>query len=401
MNRKIWKNGARLLAGAALALLPLACGSSKTEGGRVTCTALAPLECGGGQGVSAPYAGRIGEALVVAGGCNFPDVPAADGGDKVFYRTIYRLEQPAEDESAGWQAVGQLPVAAAYGVSVTVPQGIVCVGGSDGSQSLRRVWLLRADGEAGYATDSLPDLPEPLDNAAGAYCGDAVYVAGGQSNGDTSPRAFRLAWPGGRQWEELPTPPGGARLQPVAAAAGKRFCLMGGYVPPSDDGDEARLQAGGCMYDPATGQWTETAPLRLEGDTALRALVGAVGAASADGRRLLFAGGVNGERFLRAVNRPLLLQQAQTDGDNERVADLEAEGTAYLRHPEAWYRFGEAIVAYDPAADTWTRVADFPQLARAGAALIPWDNRWYVVNGESKPGVRSCDVTAVDFPASR
>ena len=31
------------------------------------------------QGVSAPYAGMLGDRLVVAGGCNFPGVPAARG----------------------------------------------------------------------------------------------------------------------------------------------------------------------------------------------------------------------------------------------------------------------------------------------------------------------------------
>nr|MDE5638509.1 hypothetical protein [Odoribacter sp.] len=37
------------------------------------------------QGVSAPYAGMSGDRLVVAGGCNFPGVPAAEGGEKVYY----------------------------------------------------------------------------------------------------------------------------------------------------------------------------------------------------------------------------------------------------------------------------------------------------------------------------
>ena len=39
-------------------------------------------EQGMDQGVSACYAGSIGHTLVMAGGCNFPDVPAADGGAK-------------------------------------------------------------------------------------------------------------------------------------------------------------------------------------------------------------------------------------------------------------------------------------------------------------------------------
>ena len=46
-----------------------------------------PIEAG----VSAPFAGFVGDWLVVAGGCNFPDVPAAEGGQKVYYREVYAL----------------------------------------------------------------------------------------------------------------------------------------------------------------------------------------------------------------------------------------------------------------------------------------------------------------------
>ena len=35
------------------------------------------------KGVSALYAGVIDGNLLIAGGCNFPDTPAADGGKKV------------------------------------------------------------------------------------------------------------------------------------------------------------------------------------------------------------------------------------------------------------------------------------------------------------------------------
>lgn len=375
------------------------CRPAEVPDGKITCTALAPLEVGGGQGVSAPFAGRIGDALVVAGGCNFPDVPAADGGEKVFHRTIYLLEHP-DDTLAEWQRVGEMPVAAAYGIGITVPQGLVCIGGTDGRQSLRGVWLLRSDGAGGFVTDSLPDLPEGLDNGAGALCGDALYVAGGQTDGTLSLRAFRLKWPGGRQWEELPVPPGGARLQPVAAATDSCFYLLGGFVPPSDD-EPGRLQLGGCVYNAVTGRWSETVPFCLPGDTVCRALVGAVGGLSPDGSCLLFAGGVNADRFLRAVNRPLLLQQAIAAGNDSLAAELEAEGAAYLRHPAEWYRFSGAVLAYRLADSTWMQVAAFPQLARAGAALVVGERRWYVVNGESMPGIRSCAVSALDFPRGR
>ena len=44
------------------------------------------------QGVAAPFAGMSGYELIVAGGCNFPEVPAAEGGEKRFYADIFALD---------------------------------------------------------------------------------------------------------------------------------------------------------------------------------------------------------------------------------------------------------------------------------------------------------------------
>ena len=41
------------------------------------------------QGVSAAYAGILNDKLILAGGCNFPDVRAAEGGKKRFYKGVY------------------------------------------------------------------------------------------------------------------------------------------------------------------------------------------------------------------------------------------------------------------------------------------------------------------------
>ena len=47
--------------------------------------ALPQLQVNGSQGVSAPFAGVSNGHVLVAGGCNFPGVPAAEGGRKVFF----------------------------------------------------------------------------------------------------------------------------------------------------------------------------------------------------------------------------------------------------------------------------------------------------------------------------
>ena len=59
---------------------------------------LAPLPSGSSQlpqqGVAACFAGVSQNALIVAGGCNFPDDPVYDGGQKRYYADIFVLETP-------------------------------------------------------------------------------------------------------------------------------------------------------------------------------------------------------------------------------------------------------------------------------------------------------------------
>ena len=144
-----------------------------------TYTAQSPLRVGSAQGVSAPFAGRVAGSVWVAGGCNFPDVPAAEGGKKKMYADVYALT-PAEGNGANWHKVGQLPRPLAYGVGLSVPEGLVCIGGTDGQSSRAEAYLLSADGAAGFSCTSLPSLPVALDNMAGAYGGGSQFLGDGQ-----------------------------------------------------------------------------------------------------------------------------------------------------------------------------------------------------------------------------
>ncbi|MDE7125553.1 MAG: sialate O-acetylesterase [Muribaculaceae bacterium] len=75
------------------------------------------------KGVSAAFAGRLGNRTVVAGGANFPDVPAAKGGKKAYYDDVYYLP----DGGKKWmKAKGRLPYKVAYGASFTTEEGIIC-----------------------------------------------------------------------------------------------------------------------------------------------------------------------------------------------------------------------------------------------------------------------------------
>lgn len=359
----------------------------------VTIRSLQPLSVNGKQGVSAPFAGRAGDALLVAGGCNFPDASAAQGGSKVFYNTVHLLTDPA-GEGSPWKEAGRLPAARAYGVGVTVPEGVVCIGGTDGTQSTADVTLLTVT-EGAVHTHTLPSLPVALDNMGGAFGAGYIYVVGGQSNGIPSNAAFRLAYPGGKEWERLTDYPGAARLQPAVAiqnaATGPRLYVMGGYNGP--DGSIAGVvHTDGLAFNPQTQEWAPTAPIAPNGK--VMTLVGASGVPSGCAH-IIFIGGVNADIFRAAINRPVERSEAEKRGDTLCVARLDNEAATYLSHPIDWYKFNNELVIYHTITDTWTTEARSPLLARAGAAVVPFGNDWIVVNGESKPGIRSSDVTAV------
>ncbi len=355
--------------------LPLLAQEAPAEGNdnkynSVTYRSLPALSVEGGQGVSGAYAGAIdGNTLLVAGGCNFPGVPAAEGGAKKFYADIYALT--SLDGEGAWQKVGELPAAAAYGVGVsTGSNSVVCIGGSDGAVSLNAVYEIKlTNGKA--AISELPALPIALDNMAGAYGNGGIYIAGGQSNGTPSMAAFFLK-DGAKEWQRLPDVPGAARIQPAAAvqngSIGALFCLFGGFSPTTADAPGA-VHHDGVIYDTKTNSWRFTSPM----DASL-SLVGGAAAPSGCAHIVCF-GGVNADIFENAING--------------------GADSLYLKHEPAWYKFNDEILIYHTITDTWVTESRNPLLARAGASLIPCGGEWYIVNGESKPGIRATDTTAV------
>ena len=104
---------------------------------RVSVTPASPMS----NAVSGHYAGWVKGALATYGGCNFPDVPCADGGQKVYYPK-------------------------AYGASVQVPGGVVYLGGMNAERSLSECeFISAADG----TSTPIASLPKAVDNFAATY----------------------------------------------------------------------------------------------------------------------------------------------------------------------------------------------------------------------------------------
>ena len=325
-------------------------------------------EQGFDKGVSACYCGVINGYLYIAGGCNFPDKPVAEGGKKRFYKAIYAAKLNAEGNRLEWKTVGQMPQPAAYGVSVTYENSLIFVGGNNETGGLTTAIRLRPTA-TGMQQEALPSLPHALDNMAGAVVGHILYVVGGNCAGVATQKTWSLDLKNTAKegWKEEPSIPGIARVQPIAATLeGGLLGVWGGFAPKTDS-KAAQLAMNGASYNAGCGTWTALpVPTDAIGE---EVFTGGATAIATPQKGVVVAGGVNKDVFLAAINKL-------------------PEG--YLLHEPEWYRFNSRVLCYRDGA--WTQLLQHPSVARAGCALAYWDGWVYVVGGELKPGIRTPEI---------
>lgn len=344
---------------------------------RVLTSTVSPGNDAFEKGVSACFSGMVSGKLMIAGGSNFPDVPAVDGGIKRYYRDIYVADVP-DGSLVSWRKVGELPQPAAYGVSVSAGDGVICVGGINAGGSLSDVYRIRL--ENGKARiESLPSLPFALDNMAGALWNDVLYVAGGNKSGKVSNCfCFLDLTELSVGWRELPGFPGFPRLQPVCSVqmnevSEMSFYLWGGFTLPAD-GAVPTMSVDGYSYSFSAGQWQ---PLPPPVDKAGEPVSLGGGAATAMGDSLIFClGGVHKDIFMLGFRTPSF---------------------EYMAHPAGWYRFNNRLLVYNVRSRRWTEIARTSNVARAGAALVSDGNDFFYINGELKPGIRTPDITKISL----
>ena len=324
------------------------------------------------KGVSALYAGVLDGQLVMAGGCNFPHVPVADGGKKVFYDGIY-VAPLTEGTTLQWKQVGQLTEASAYGVTVATDEGLIWVGGNTATRSLSDVYRLALK-EGAVQMEALPSLPVTIDNMAGAILDNVLYIVGGNVNGVPASSVYSLNLSKlDEGWKEEIAVPGNPRVQPVCAAQGGKLYVWGGFST-AGEGREATLSVDGYVYTPATKEWKQVATPTDETGTAV-SLGGGVALPLGEDA-ILCAGGVNKDIFLQALQ-----------GIHK--------GKEYLTRPVEWYQFNRKLLKYDIQKDEWTCLGDYEQGARAGAAMVSDGSSYYIINGELKPGIRTKDINRI------
>lgn len=320
------------------------------------------------KGVSACYTAVYDNCLYIAGGCNFPETPAAEGGAKRYYRGIYKA---IIGDTLHWEQCATLPFGSAYGACMQKENIWIIAGGMNENGPTATV--LTVDLADNCHIDTLPSLPCNADNIAGALSGSLIFVVGGNIGGEASRRTFVLDINNPhKEWNELPLMPSRGRVQPVCAATNNRLYIWGGFTPADNQG-EAHVHTDGVSYDILTGEWEKLPDIVTDGDTIT--LSGGI-ATTLSATTIITAGGVNRKIFTDAIS-----------GHYKLVSKDE-----YMHRPKAWYRFNPHLLQYDIISSTWNCLYSDSALARAGASINTYNDNILYIGGELKPGIRTPQI---------
>ena len=390
---------AEWIYGIVAVMLFASCENSENGTASVTIYPFPSATDGTEKGLSAVYAGIVDDNMFFMGGCNFPEEPAAEGGKKRFYKAIYTAPIPTDNDTVlQWQKIGEIDEASAYGVSVSMLGGIVCVGGNNGKKSLSTANIIMVDKDSMKVTiNPLPDLPVALDNMGGAALDTMIFVAGGNANGIPSNRVFLLDFTNLQQeWIELPPFPGNPRVQPVCAVMttpeeGKSLYIWGGFSTATSL-TEPSVSSTGYRYSFKRGEWSEMpSPIVEESEVFL----GGAAVAAINDTMAAFVGGVNRDIFLKALQRESYIKNAVAEKDSVVEKQLRSEVKEYMLQQPEWYKFNSRVLVYNSLRNNWEEIVVTQSTSRAGAALLHKDGVIYSIGGELKPGVRVAEVAAV------
>ena len=221
-------------------------------------------------GVAGPFAGVHNDALIVAGGANFP-TPVWDN-DKVWSDRIFVLTK--KDDGYLWKDGGKLPRPIAYGSAVSTKAGVVCMGGNNAMGTFDTVFLLSWNPHTETITvRDYPSLPRPCAFSAATIIGETITLAGGQS-GTSLETAMNNFWsldlskqsnPDEFRWNELPAWPGPPRAfnLTVSQHNGYNDCV---YVisgrrqdGPDDDPASFAFLRDVWEFNPTNNRWRQRA----------------------------------------------------------------------------------------------------------------------------------------------
>lgn len=302
-------------------------------------------------GLAGVYSGFIDDMLIIAGGANFPDAKPWEGGRKVWHSTLYYID--TKEPNSKWTVIQDaLPQPLAYGVTIRLSDGLLCIGGCDSSQCYNTVFEIKIkDGELTLIED-WPPLPVPLANMTGVLSENKIYIMGGQESmikQEAGNHFLMLDLSNKKKgWIRLPSWPGEARGYAVSAAQSDGFdkCvyLFSGRNYKNDG--SVNILSDGYSYNPRLHTWK-----KLEGSFPVMA----------------------GTALPTAANHIVLF-----GGSTEMLPGSD-------NHPG----FDNTLRLYHTITNTLITKETIPYPVPVTTNAIQKGNTYYITSGEIKPGIRT------------
>lgn len=341
-------------------------------------------------GLAGAFTGIHNKALIIAGGANFPNGPAWEGGTKAFHKNIFVLEKKGDD-TYEWFEEKQFSLAQkiAYGLTITTPYGLVCAGGTDGKTLHSTVFYIKWDDrQKELEIEDLPSLPVPLANMAGGLIGNKIYIAA-SAEGDQSKYFWCLDLDAPEMgWSTLPVWPGAPRTHAVGIVQnnGEQDCfyLIKGRYRGKNQISE--LYADSYVYNPKTNQWASLGTHK-NGDDMESPLSAGTGLAVGANHILLF-GGAEGSTFNRLEK---LGADLSIEAENATTTALLKERDSILTNHNG---FSKDIWAFHTITKTWTKIGQLPFSSPVTTTALQWDDQILIPSGEISPCIRSPQIKA-------
>ena len=373
------------------------------------------------KGVSGHIAGepRQGQ-LVMAGGCNFPDRPAREGGAKRYYSEIYTAdylgafnlacEAKASELDMGWKLVGHLPHPTAYAAFQLYDDQLIVAGGQSAAGDLSDAYIIQLSDSLGVEITPLPSLPEPRSGMASALIKNVLYLIGGRVNGKLSNTVLSLDLSSPqKEWREETPYPHSPFLKLVAmtnqgesdTSSGVPYLeLMGSFTGVDEPDQRVQADVTYMTYTPQTKQW-QTYKIAPDDPIAAHGFGGGYVSEYSNS----FSGGVRADLFVTALQREKDLKDAKAKDNRRLVKKLQAEQRAYLSHDPAWYGFCSEWYSFDRSRGRGEAKSGFHFDGRADAVYLDRSSPMMdgmLIGGETMPGVRTPSIviftTACDPP---
>lgn len=332
-------------------------------------------------GMAGPFVGVHNDALIVAGGANFPVPEGADLWEvpKVYHADVWVLVKKGKGYE--WKTGFKLKQPVGYGMCVSTQAGVVCVGGQTGEVVYKDAFRLEWD-EGELKQVALPPLPEAITGGAGALIGEVMYVAGGQTGMglDTATKKIWRMDLAAKQpkWEALPAWPGPERAfnQMVAQHNGREVCLylIGGRRQEPEVKGIAGIVSMSDVY--------EFSPNRHK------------------------SGKAEAWRKRAAAPKPIMAGTAVPVGQSHLfvVGHADGEGLKKIAADQSYEKrhagFPKRAWAYHTITDTWIDAGPLPA-NHVTTPAVKWGDDIIVASGEIKPRVRTRKVWRLTLEAPK